>query len=84
LNATCSPSQHQAPAEASPPGLPNFPVNDQELPARPLATAMMSLSTPCPASSGPAPGPMIVTCPTGLASNTTAFAVPSTPASRSS
>src|SRR6266516_3750515 len=31
---------------------------------------MTSLSTPCPASSGPAPGPVIVTCPTGLASNT--------------
>ena len=30
-----------------------------------LATAMTSLSTPLPTSCGPAPGPMIVTCPVG-------------------
>ena len=45
---------------------------------------MRSLSTPWPASSGPAPGPMIVISPTGLARQTTALAVPSTAASRSS
>src|SRR6266487_1634835 len=43
---------------------------------------MMSLSTPCPASWGPAPGPTMVTTPTGLAGRR-AHCVPFTPASGS-
>src|SRR5215471_1144800 len=45
---------------------------------------MMSLRTPCPASWGPAPGPVTVTRPTGSTSNTTALVVPLTFTSGSS
>ena len=38
---------------------------------------MTSLSTPCPASFSPAPGPLMVTSPTGSAVHTTALVVPS-------
>ena len=48
------------------------------------AIAMTSLSTPCPASCGPAPGPLIVISPIGLAVHTTALVVPSMFASGSS
>ena len=48
-----------------------------------LATAMTSLSTPLPTSCGSAPGPMIVTCPVGLAQHTTALVTPSILASGS-
>ena len=41
-----------------------------------LATAMTSLSTPLPTSCGPGPGPMMVTCPVGLAGHTTALVTP--------
>jgi hypothetical protein len=60
-----------------------LPVRDQSLLCD-LAIAMTSLNTPCPASCGPAPGPMIVTSPIGLAPQTTALVVPSTFASGSS
>jgi hypothetical protein len=42
------------------------------------ATAMRSLRTPCPASSGPAPGPAMVTSPSGSARQTSTLVVPST------
>jgi hypothetical protein len=51
---------------------------------RDRAIAMRSLNTPCPASCGPAPGPMIVTSPSGSARQTTALLVPSMVASGSS
>jgi hypothetical protein len=47
------------------------------------ATAMMSLSTPCPASCRPAPGPVIVISPTGLARKMRALVAPSILASGS-
>ena len=49
-----------------------------------LAVAMMSASTPWPASCGPAPGPAITIWPTGLASKTRALVTPSIRASGSS
>lgn len=51
--------------------------------ARPRATVMMSASVPWPARCGPAPGPVMVTCPTGVAWKTRAQVAPSMPASGS-
>ena len=44
---------------------------------------MMSASVPWPARCGPAPGPVMVTCPTGVAWKTRALVAPSMPASGS-